>query len=94
MSIPTRRHPLAQRRDLVHCEISPAEATASGALFADVVQPLCLWCVFVDGEVCDRGGHLEDDVTAGAVLLEAEELGAAADVANQILYRSFGEKAR
>lgn len=94
MSISARRHPYAKRRDLIHCEVAPAKATASGARLAYVIQPLCLWCVLVDGEVCDGGGQLEKYIAPGAILLGAEILGATADVANSILYRSIREKTR
>ena len=82
MPISARRHPFAKRRDLIHCEVSPAEPTASGARLAYVIQPLCLWRLLVDGEVCDGGGQLENYIAPGPMLVGAEELGAAADVAN------------
>ncbi len=93
MSISASCHPLAKRRDLIHCKISPAEPTASGALFAYVVQPLCLGRIFVNGEISDGGGELKDYVAPGAILFGAQELGAAANVASQILHRSVGEEA-
>ena len=86
MSIPGRRHPLAQRRDLRHGEIAPAEPAAVGALLAHKLQPFRLWRVIVHGEVGDSGGQLEQDVAAGAVFFEAEVFGAAADVQHLVLY--------
>ena len=93
LSLSARCHPHAQRRDLIHGEISPAEPAAPGALLAHVVQPFGLEGVLVDGEVGDGGGQLEHNVAPGAVLLVAEELGAAADVTGQVLHRSIGEQA-
>ena len=86
MSISGRRHPLTERRDLNHGEISPAEPAASSALLAYKVQPFCLWCVLVHGEVSDGGRQLKEYVPAGAVLFKAEVFSAAADVGYLILY--------
>lgn len=94
VSLSAGHHPLAERRDLIHGEISQAEPAASRALLALAVQPLRLRGGFVDGEVGHRGGDLEVDVAPGAMFVEAEVLGAAANVADQVHYRSVREKAR
>lgn len=93
VSVSAGHHPLAERGDLIHGKIPQAESAASGALLALVVQPLRLRGVFADGEVCHGGGDLEVDVAPRAMFLEAEVLGAAADVADQMHYRSVREKA-
>lgn len=94
VSLSAGHHPLAERCDLIHGEISQAEPAASRALLALAVQPLRLRGGFVDGKVGHRGGDLEVDVAPGAMFVEAEVLGAAANVADQVHYRSVREKAR
>lgn len=93
VSVSAGHHPPAERGDLVHGKVPQAEPAASGALLALGVQPPRLRGVFIDGEVGHGGRDLEIDVAPGAMFVEAEVLGAAADIADQMHYRSVREKA-